>query len=232
MTGQQPISRRLTIKEGMTVNYVKQHGNAAQKVAICIFDKDGNGIFSKREADEFNSTRLTLQGDELRINKAKYLKGHNPLIKTVNLKDSQKEYGMKQEAEVIRKKATGEFCSPCEDNYEVESYDKNGNLVRYLRYMKTPGLYKVESVNDYDNTGRKIKNITMVNNDVESYNIIRYSDSNQKKQTKIISYDNTGTLVSTEIREYDKNGHATKFETFDKNGKKTRTDIFKDNGHK
>lgn len=221
MTGPQPISGRLTIKENMTVDYVKQNGNTAQKAAICIFDEDGNGVFSKSEADRFNSTRITLLGDELRINKAKCQKGENPHIETVDLKKAQKKYAIKQEAEVIRKKAAKEYYRKLSDtHHEFESYDKNGNLVSFLKYAAEPGIYKTETVNDYDNKGRKIKIIYMVNDDVPFYDIITYSDLKQGKQTKIISYLGDGTLYSTSIREYDKEGKEIRFDTYNADGRK------------
>ena len=66
------LEKKLVIKEGMSVDYVKQYGNAAQKMAATIFDcnKPGNwgdGVYSQREADAFNRCIFKLEKDKLTI---------------------------------------------------------------------------------------------------------------------------------------------------------------------
>lgn len=91
-----PVTHRLTITEGMTTDYVRQHGNTAQVAAISVFDKDANGVFDKEEAQLFNSVALAHYGDELRIYERTHKKGENAkLLDKVDLKKANADYQAK-----------------------------------------------------------------------------------------------------------------------------------------
>ena len=87
------LGTRLVITEGMTVEQVKKEGNTAQKAAICIFDKDANGVFDKEEASLFNNTRVAVSDGQARIYEAKHKQGAPAkLLDTVDLKKVNAEY--------------------------------------------------------------------------------------------------------------------------------------------
>ena len=178
MTVAKPIYCRLAVEENMTVDYVKQHGNAVQKTAICIFDEDGNGVFDKHEAEKFNSTRLTLSGDTLRINKAKSAKGENPLVETVDLKKAQADYAIKQEVYANRKKVVRYEKSPYDskDIHRFYGYDKNGNVISFREYNNSVphiGFYKIEEARFFDENGHETKRIEIVDNKKISIHIVK-----------------------------------------------------------
>lgn len=87
----EPLRERLVIKEGMTTKEICEKGNIAQKVAICIFDENADGVFSKEEADKFNNSRFTFTGDELRIYGKTKKPGDGP-VETVDIKKAANDY--------------------------------------------------------------------------------------------------------------------------------------------
>ena len=65
--GNLKAEKRIVITDGMSVDYVKKHGSAAQKVAAQIFDADMSGKFSGNEVELFNNCVLTLGKNQLVI---------------------------------------------------------------------------------------------------------------------------------------------------------------------
>jgi len=90
MEAPKALKTRLTITEGMTTEQVRKEGNAAQKAAICIFDKDANGVFDKEEASLFDSMRIALHKDG-----TANLYKNNELEDSVDLKKAQADYDAK-----------------------------------------------------------------------------------------------------------------------------------------
>ena len=64
MGNQQSIKRIFAITVGMTPQDVidSKEATAQQKKMACVFDSDGNGEYSQREADVFNATTITDRG--------------------------------------------------------------------------------------------------------------------------------------------------------------------------
>ena len=72
---------KLTITEGMTVKYIKQHGSSAQKLIANLFDTDDSGDFKGNEVKLFNNCDFSLKSDELVINdKELQAKGYGGVI--------------------------------------------------------------------------------------------------------------------------------------------------------
>ena len=67
MTGEVKVTTRtFTVKEGMTLQEVvnSPKATAMQKKMVAVFDSDGNGVYSKREAAVFNATTISDHGKD------------------------------------------------------------------------------------------------------------------------------------------------------------------------
>lgn len=58
---------KLIVTEGMKVDYVKQHGNRAQQIAVKLFDADDSGDLKGSEVELFNNCVFKLENDKFTI---------------------------------------------------------------------------------------------------------------------------------------------------------------------
>lgn len=61
------VEKKMPVNAGDTVESLKANGNTAQRAAASIFDADGDGKFSSKEAKLFNNSTLKLTKEELTI---------------------------------------------------------------------------------------------------------------------------------------------------------------------
>ena len=61
------LESKLTVTEGMTVDYVKSHGNKAQQIAVKLFDVDNSGDLKGNEVELFNNCVFKLDNDKFTI---------------------------------------------------------------------------------------------------------------------------------------------------------------------
>lgn len=86
-------AKKLTITEGMSVDYVKQHGNKAQQVAARFFDADDSGDFKGNEVELFNSCVFNMDEKTFTVyDKELQSEGHGGIIVFNLLKDDMYNY--------------------------------------------------------------------------------------------------------------------------------------------